>query len=105
MRRTKASGDIVTKEVFEDFELTWQWKASIAGNSGVKYRIPADGGGSVGPEYQMLEQSSDTKNQQHRAGALYDVVPTAGARRRSGASSRATHHRAWHPSSSTGWTA
>ena len=79
VRRTKASGDIVTKEVFEDFELTWQWKASIAGNSGVKYRIPADGGGSVGPEYQMLEQSSDTKNQQHRAGALYDVVPTAGA--------------------------
>lgn len=80
-RRTKASGDIVTKELFEDFELTWQWKTTIAGNSGVKYRIPAEGGGSVGPEYQMLDQWSDTKNQQHRAGALYDVIPTAGGPR------------------------
>lgn len=78
IRRSERSGDIATKEVYGDFELSWQWKTTIAGNSGVKYRIPAEGGGSVGPEYQMLDAWSDTKNREHRAGALYDVVPTVG---------------------------
>src|SRR3979490_869024 len=34
-----AGGDLMTKETFRDFELTWEWKISRAGNSGVKYNV------------------------------------------------------------------
>ena len=32
LRREGAAGDIVTREAFGDFELTFQWKAAVAGN-------------------------------------------------------------------------
>lgn len=31
--------DLFTKDVFHDFELTWEWKVAPGANSGVKYRI------------------------------------------------------------------
>lgn len=72
--RAASAGDIVTRELFGDFELSWQWKTTIAGNSGVKYRVPADAKPPVGPEYQLLDRWGDEKSEEHRAGALYDVV-------------------------------
>jgi hypothetical protein len=33
------SEDLVSKSLFGDFELAWEWKISPGGNSGVKYRI------------------------------------------------------------------
>lgn len=74
--RAASSGDIVTRELFENFELEWQWKTTIASNSGVKYRIPEGADRPIGPEYQMLDAWSDEKRDEHRAGALYDVVDT-----------------------------
>ena len=32
------SGDIITREHYNDFELSFEWKISEGGNSGVKYR-------------------------------------------------------------------
>ncbi|MDA8592617.1 DUF1080 domain-containing protein [Planctomycetota bacterium] len=78
LRREGAAGDIVTREAFGDFELTFQWKATVAGNSGVKYRIPEQATEAVGPEFQLLDPAAPTENPEHRAGALYDVIP-AGA--------------------------
>lgn len=74
LRREGAAGDIVTRKAFGDFELTFQWKAAVAGNSGVKYRIPEQATEAVGPEFQLLDPAAPTENPEHRAGALYDVI-------------------------------
>jgi len=72
-------GDLMTRETFRDFELTWEWK-----NSGVKYNVSeqismaaAPNHAALGFEYQMLDDSlhEDNKVPSHRAGALYDLIP------------------------------
>lgn len=72
IHRKSLSGDIITKEKFKDFELTFEWKISEAGNSGIKYRTR----GSLGLEYQVLDDQKhrDNKNPSHRAGSLYELV-------------------------------
>ena len=72
IHRKSMSGDIITKEKFKDFELTFEWKISEAGNSGIKYRTR----GSLGLEYQVLDDQKhrDNKNPTHRAGSLYELV-------------------------------
>lgn len=72
--RAASGGDIVTRDVYESFELTWQWKTTIASNSGLKYRVPAGAKPLIGPEYQMLDAWADETSKEHRAGALYDVM-------------------------------
>jgi hypothetical protein len=84
-----AGGDLMTRETFRDFELTWEWKISRAGNSGVKYNVSeeismanAPNHAALGFEYQMLDDSlhEDNKVPSHRAGALYDLIPSNGTR-------------------------
>ena len=72
IHRHSKGGDIITKEKFKDFELTFDWKISEAGNSGIKYRTR----GSLGLEYQVLDDQKhrDNKNPTHRAGSLYELV-------------------------------
>jgi hypothetical protein len=79
-----AGGDLMTRDTFRDFELTWDWKISRAGNSGVKYNVSeeismanAPNHAALGFEYQMLDDSlhEDNKVPSHRAGALYDLIP------------------------------
>jgi hypothetical protein len=79
-----AGGDLITRDTFRDFELTWDWKISRAGNSGVKYNVSeeismanAPNHAALGFEYQMLDDSlhEDNKVPSHRAGALYDLIP------------------------------
>jgi hypothetical protein len=79
-----AGGDLMTRETFRDFELTWEWKISPGGNSGVKYNVSevismanAPNHAALGFEYQMLDDSlhEDNKVPSHRAGALYDLIP------------------------------
>ncbi len=77
-----SSENIITKESFENFELSLEWKISEGGNSGImwgvkemeKYNEPY----YTGPEIQVLdnERHPDAKNGPNRtAGALYDMVP------------------------------
>jgi hypothetical protein len=82
-------GDLMTRESFGDFELTWDWKISRAGNSGVKYNVSeeismanAPNHAALGFEYQMLDDSlhEDNKVPSHRAGALYDLIPPNGSK-------------------------
>jgi 3-keto-disaccharide hydrolase len=79
-----AGGDLMTIDTFRDFELSWEWKISRAGNSGVKYNVSeeismanAPNHAALGFEYQMLDDSlhEDNKVPSHRAGALYDLIP------------------------------
>ena len=53
------SGYIVTKRKFADFELTWDWKLTHGGNSGMIYHVVENPAFSVpyvtGPEYQLID--------------------------------------------------
>ena len=78
-----AGGDLMTKETFKDFELTWEWKISAGGNSGVKYNVSeeismaqAPNHAALGFEYQLLDDklAEDGKIPSHRAAALYDLI-------------------------------
>lgn len=70
-------GDVVTREAFGDFELTWEWKTAAAGNSGLKYNLP-DPKKSVGFEYQLLDDAGHPDGQiggrLHQTAGLYDVL-------------------------------
>lgn len=72
----KEHGDLVTDEAFENFDLTFEWKMSADGNSGVfinaieRDTIPA--AWFSGPEYQLLgNDHADFKTDTKRAGCLY----------------------------------
>lgn len=57
-----ANGYIVTDRVFKNFELSWDWKISKGGNSGVLYHVvehPAFKTPYVtGPEYQLIDDAN-----------------------------------------------
>ena len=97
------SGDLMTVDTFGDFELTWEWKVTSGGNSGVKYNVSeemsiAQNGqmtpaavaqGAIAPnhsalgfEYQMLDDDrhEDGKLPTHRSGALYDLIAPSAAK-------------------------
>ena len=78
-----AGGDLMTIQTFRDFELSFDWKISRAGNSGVKYNVSeelsmanAPNHAALGFEYQVLDDDlhEDNKIPSHRAGALYDLI-------------------------------
>lgn len=72
-------GDIVTDREFEDFELTWEWKITKGGNSGVMYHVvettqykaPFE----TGPEYQVIDDMgyADKLEESQKAGADYGM--------------------------------
>lgn len=83
-----SGGDIITREQFNDFELTWDFKLTEGANSGVKYDVhiynpPVKGlGSALGPEYQLLddERHPDAKlgrNGNRKLGSLYDILPSS----------------------------
>lgn len=54
-----ANGYIVTDKIYENFELSWDWKISKGGNSGVLYHVVESPLFKVpyvtGPEYQLID--------------------------------------------------
>lgn len=73
-------GDIVTNDIYENFELTLEWKISKGGNSGIIFDVQEDPkyGATylTGPEMQVLDNidADDNKKQSHLAGCLYDLA-------------------------------
>ncbi|HXL00086.1 MAG TPA: DUF1080 domain-containing protein [Dysgonamonadaceae bacterium] len=57
-----ASGYIVTDEIYENFELVWDWKIAEGGNSGVLYHVVEHPKFDVpyitGPEYQLIDEEN-----------------------------------------------
>lgn len=76
LNKAKA-GDLMTEAEFGDFELSFEWKISEGGNSGVIYRVGLGESASyrTGPEYQVLDnvKAEDNKKGNHLAGSLYDL--------------------------------
>jgi len=73
------SGDIVTDEVFENFELELEWRISEKGNSGIIYLVdekPENHATHVsGPEYQIIDDKNypDKLGPAQHSGANYAV--------------------------------
>lgn len=74
----KGGGDIMTRQVFKNFDLKLEWKISQAGNSGIFILVDERGKHiySHAPEIQILdnERHSDNKLDSHRSGSLYDMI-------------------------------
>ncbi|TXD53125.1 MULTISPECIES: DUF1080 domain-containing protein [unclassified Polaribacter] len=79
-----AGGDIVTTELYGDFELKVDFKLTPGANSGIKYyvdtQINKGPGSSIGLEYQILDDElhEDAKLGSHQGsrtvGSLYDLI-------------------------------
>ena len=85
-----AGGDLMTDSTYGDFELTWEWKVSPGGNSGVKYNVSEERSTSVAPptaakgfEYQMIDDDRhpDGKLVRHKTGDLYDLIASTDRKR------------------------
>ena len=73
------AGDLITREQYESFDLTMEWKISPKGNSGVMYRVSEGDGPTyfTGPEMQVLDNSVAGGDLMHSAGADYALhAPT-----------------------------
>ena len=76
-----ANGDILYPEKkFKNFELSIDWKASKAANSGIFFNVREVPGKPIyyaAPEIQVLDNvdASDNKIDSHLAGSLYDMLP------------------------------
>ena len=78
--QAKEGGDIVTDSLFEDFELSLEWKISAGGNSGIMYMVHESDEyeypWQTGLEMQVLDNDGHPEGQYetHRAGDLYDLI-------------------------------
>ena len=72
----KAAKDLVTRAEFADFELTFDWRISPGGNSGVMFHVTEAGKRTYesGPEYQILDNARGEPPLE-QAGALYALYP------------------------------
>ncbi len=74
------NGDIVfSPKKFKNFELSVDWNAGKAGNSGIFYNVREVAGQPIyyaAPEVQILDNvdASDNKIDSHLAGSLYDMI-------------------------------
>ena len=70
--------DLVTKDVYKDFDLELEWKVGPGGNSGVMYDVAETEAETyhTGPEMQVLDDvgHKDGKNSKTSAGSLYALI-------------------------------
>ena len=73
--RTGPGGDLITREQFQNFDLTLDWKILKGGNSGIMYHVSEDANNTydTGPEMQILDDDAhnDGKDRLTCAGANY----------------------------------
>ena len=70
--------DIITKDIYKNFELVLEWRVSPAGNSGIFYFATEESDyiWQTAPEMQVLDDSAhpDGKRAVTSAGSLYDLI-------------------------------
>jgi len=70
--------DIITKDIYENFELVLEWRVSPAGNSGIFYFATEESDyiWQTAPEMQVLDDSAhpDGNRAVTSAGSLYDLM-------------------------------
>lgn len=78
-------GDIVTTEKFSAFDMSFEFRLSEGGNSGVKYFVTLtenNPGSAIGLEYQLLDDKNHPdallgKNGNRTLSSLYDLIPSS----------------------------
>lgn len=80
----RETGDLITNDEFENYHLSLDWKVAQGANSGIIFNVQDDPAKfrntyETGPEMQVLdnERHPDAKIHKHRAGDLYDLIPSA----------------------------
>ena len=76
-------GDLVSDNQYENFDFTFEWKISEAGNSGVFINVQEapefPTAWTTGPEYQLLDNANMPKDYlldgKHAAGCVYSLAP------------------------------
>jgi len=80
---SRNGGDIVTKNLFSDFELSVDFKMTEGANSGIKYFVDSElnkgEGSAIGLEFQILDDeihpdAKEGKNGNRTVGSLYDLI-------------------------------
>lgn len=81
-------GDLMTISAFENFVLYFEWKISLAGNSGVKYNVSEEMSighppeyAALGFEYQILDDERHLDalmGKDRTSAALYDLIAPEG---------------------------
>ena len=70
--------DIITKDIYQNFELVLEWRVSPAGNSGIFYFATEESDyiWQTAPEMQVLDDSThpDGNRAVTSAGSLYDLI-------------------------------
>ena len=70
-------GNILTRRMYGDFELVFEWKVVTGANNGIKYRVNDFAGRTLGCEYQVIDDHTKTNlRPKHRTASLYDVYET-----------------------------
>lgn len=73
----RQGGNIVSRPLPPNFELSWKWKIEKGVNSGLKYRVRTFGDGAhartLGLEYQIIDSAPDDTSL-GSTGAIYDLV-------------------------------
>ena len=71
----KGKGNIITKEQFDSFELSIEWKISEGGNSGIMFKVLETDGPphATGPEAQIQDNAKGHDPQ--KAGWMYALYP------------------------------
>ncbi|MBI1175918.1 DUF1080 domain-containing protein [bacterium] len=72
------NADLMTRQMYSNFELDFEWAVAEGGNGGVIYNVipSSEPPWQTGPEYQVLDDTghADGKNPLTSAGALYDLI-------------------------------
>lgn len=77
--KAEGKGDLLTDQEYENFELSYEWNISEAGNSGLIFGVHEDPAFhntyDTGIEMQILDNKNaeDNKKANHLAGSLYDM--------------------------------
>jgi hypothetical protein len=82
-KESSNGGDIVTKEKFSAFDLSFEFKLTPGANSGIKYFVTLtenNQGSAIGLEYQLLDDTLHPDAKMGRDGnrtlaSLYDLIP------------------------------
>ncbi|MDR3251847.1 MAG: DUF1080 domain-containing protein [Tannerella sp.] len=78
------AGDIISKALFSEFDLVFEFRLTKAANSGVKYLFTNyEKGGWLGNEYQVLDDdfhpdAKEGRDGNRKTASFYDVFPVTG---------------------------
>lgn len=79
LTKSGSADDLISRDEFGDFELTWDWKLDPGGNAGIFYRANEEYNKIYwsGTEYQLLDDAKhpDGKSALTSAGAPYALYP------------------------------